>query len=107
VDGNGCQKTFTYVVESLNSVADPAFVSTMSVYPNPTSSILNFELATSVSINAKLSIINNIGQVMSSKNISGSNFAERLDVSTLTPGVYTIQVKNNDGVAHRRFIVSR
>ncbi len=107
VDANGCQKVYTYVVESINSVNDPAFVSAMSIYPNPTSTILNFELTTSISINAKLSIINNVGQIMTSKSISGSNFNDRLDVSALTPGIYTLQVKNNEGVAFRRFIVSK
>jgi thiol-disulfide isomerase/thioredoxin len=108
VDANGCQKTFgPFVVESISAVADPSFVSEMKVYPNPTSSTLIMDLSTSVLINAEVVIVNNVGQQVWSKNINGSNFSERIDVSNIASGIYTIQVKNADGVANRRFIVTK
>ncbi len=107
VDANGCTKTAVYVVETISGVQDPSFVSAFSVYPNPTSSTLNFELATTASINANLAITNNVGQRVWTKSINGTNFNERIDVASFSPGIYTITVSNNDGVAQRRFIVTK
>ena len=56
----------------------------ISIYPNPTNSILNIE----VKAPSQISIINVLGEVVKTETINGSS---KLDVSDLTTGVYFIQ----------------
>lgn len=55
-----------------------------SIYPNPTTSILNIE----VKEQTQISILNILGEVVKTETING---ASKLDVSDLTTGVYFIQ----------------
>lgn len=58
--------------------------SEITLYPNPTSSILNIE----VKDQTQISIINMLGEVVKTETING---ASKLDVSALNSGVYFIQ----------------
>jgi hypothetical protein len=54
------------------------------VFPNPTSTILNIE----VKEQAQISIVNVLGDVVLTQTINGLS---KIDVSSLTSGVYFIQ----------------
>jgi hypothetical protein len=56
----------------------------ITIYPNPTNSILNIE----VKEQTQISIINLLGEVLKTETING---ASKLDVSALNSGVYFIQ----------------
>lgn len=58
--------------------------SQISIYPNPTSSILNIEVREQTHI----SIINIVGEIVKTETINGTS---KLDVSNLNAGVYFIQ----------------
>lgn len=58
--------------------------STISIYPNPTNSILNIE----VTEQTQIAIINILGDVLKTETI---NSASTLDVSNLTSGIYFIK----------------
>ena len=66
-------------------------LSLVSVYPNPTSDIINIEIPPSVEItNAKL--YNMLG-----KNIGVSLTSNRIDISNLSSGIYLLSLETNQG----------
>jgi hypothetical protein len=73
-----------------------------SLYPNPSSSILNISLEKPIK---QIEVYNNLGQMVT-KNIEVLNDGNSdLNVSKLAPGVYFIKIKTNDGeIGVKRFI---
>jgi hypothetical protein len=70
----------------------------ISVYPNPSSGILNIQAAAKLS--ASMTAID--GRVVLN---SGSN---KLDISELAPGIYLLQLKNNDGaIVHLEKVIKK
>lgn len=70
---------------------------TFNVYPNPVIDILNISEITSES---SYRIVNMMGQEMQRGTTSG----EGIEVISLTPGTYLIEVSNANGSATKRFI---
>ncbi|MGC4040177.1 MAG: T9SS type A sorting domain-containing protein [Flavobacterium sp.] len=64
----------------------------ITVYPNPTTSIIYFQTGTHLA-DEKISVFNVSGQLVSQKNISGEN---ALDLSELSTGIYLIQFTNKN-----------
>ncbi|MCG2611992.1 T9SS type A sorting domain-containing protein [Flavobacterium sp. SM15] len=87
----------TEFVETLSAVDFK--VDKVSVYPNPTNGVLN--IVSNVSINS-IEIYNHLGQLMlSDKNTS------RIDVSSLSQGVYLMTLKDVSGATHTKMITKR
>ena len=73
----------------------------ISIYPNPTNSILNIENAE----NATIEIYDLLGRLILTKsNISAH---EKINVSNLNTGTYLIQFKNENIFATDKFIISK
>jgi thiol-disulfide isomerase/thioredoxin len=107
-DENGCQKTFTFIVESVTSVNDPAFVTGFKVYPNPTADILFFEISTNEVVGATVNIYTTTGKMLWSKvAYKGTQINDRIDVSAFQSGIYILEMKTANGVAQRKFIVTK
>jgi hypothetical protein len=71
------------------------------VYPNPANSLLNIVKEEGV---FAMNITDINGRLVYSKNLLLEK--ETVDLTNYTPGVYTIQLRNNDGrTAHRKLIV--
>lgn len=106
-DANGCQKTFgPYTVENISSVNDPAFISKLSVYPNPATSYLIVDLSMNESLNTEINIYTYTGSILINKQIENKVINERIDLQQLQGGLYILEVKTSKGAAHRKFIVS-
>jgi hypothetical protein len=77
-------------------------ISKLSLYPNPVSNNLNINFENNLE-NANLKIISITGQtVLEKQNISGNNF--NFDVSSLTNGMYIVQVNDVNSVTNSKFI---
>ncbi len=70
-----------------------------SVYPNPSSSILNLKLNKAAD---KAEIINLEGRVIQVININSDYSA--VNIQNLTPGMYILRLSNHDGVQNIKFI---
>ncbi len=70
---------------------------TISLYPNPTSSILNI---TSVSEKATFIVYNLMGQTIFKGKINNGI----IDVSNITSGNYILEISDNDSIISKRFI---
>ena len=90
------QPTFVTVVNGLVEVVEMETMK-VSVYPNPTSGILNVEIGG----NFNATIYNYQGQVVMRNNISNG----QIDMSKLSSGVYFVEIRTNNNVSVEKVIV--
>ncbi len=99
---NGCLGTSIYIQFIIESVGD--INSILSVYPNPTNSWITIETKEIVENNIK--IYNTFGEIVNI--IPSENFydySERVDLSSLSKGIYIIQLINNNTIINYRIIL--
>ena len=83
---------------SLNSTFNPFLIQTeIAVYPNPVSNELQI---TGLIANSDIVILDMSGKIVYSQKYSGKT----IDVSTLTNGIYFLQITNISGRANYKFI---
>ena len=90
------QPTFVTVVNGLVEVVEMETMK-VSVYPNPTSGILNVEIGG----NFNATIYNYQGQVVMRNNISNG----QIDMSKLSSGVYFVEIRTSNNVSVEKVIV--
>ena len=93
-----------YVCVSLDLVGveeGPMAKTTFSVFPNPTTSELNIQVAANE--NGVIRIFNANGQLVRSFN-NFNNGTTKVDVSDLANGVYEVQYQNANGTSNQRFV---
>ena len=66
-------------------------LSNVSVYPNPSNGIVNIEVELDGSSTASINVLNNLGQIVFNETQS-TDGKMRIDLSTLSTGVYTVKV---------------
>lgn len=107
---NTSEKTFTithdFKPNTLIFLTNNATLSTkklispnLSVYPNPTSSILNIELKNRAAIK-KITLFNLVGQQVL-KNITGNT---SINISSLPKGLYILKTESNHGTFSKKII---
>jgi hypothetical protein len=70
---------------------------TLNIYPNPSSEILNINLtAHSFDGNVNLNIINNVGFVIRSQNVSPNQESIKLAINDLKSGVYFVEIRDKN-----------
>jgi hypothetical protein len=75
------------------------------VFPNPTNSLLNVEFKIVNGTKAKISIENILGQIVYSQETT--NETNKMDVSTITNGVYFLKVVTSEGQTVQRIVISK
>ncbi|HLP51847.1 MAG TPA: T9SS type A sorting domain-containing protein, partial [Chitinophagales bacterium] len=78
--------------------------SNISVFPNPTSGALFID-AGDVTGNYNLKLFNLLGEQMTESNGAFNGQLLKTDVSAFVPGVYTLQLKTENGISSSKFIV--
>lgn len=79
---------------------------TLSIYPNPTRGLFNVEFATSASKDVEISIVNMVGQVISTDVVTVNGvYQNQFDLSEASAGVYFITFKTDEGVLTERITV--
>jgi alpha-tubulin suppressor-like RCC1 family protein len=77
----------------------------ISFYPNPTEGIINIDLRKINNPVKELNIINNLGQIVMNKSINlTTDNVLRLDISSLSDGVYILILKNETLKQHCKII---
>lgn len=69
----------------------------ISLYPNPATDVLHIQLPTSITLE-KVTIFNNLGQVVLENN------ALDFSLSSISSGVYAVQLQTSEGVFHKKII---
>ena len=98
---------FTFGIRTLatgvNDLQDN--LASISVYPNPAiDGMINILNTNSDVKNIFVSVVNSIGQTVYSGKINHSG-STQVDLSFLSSGIYTIQLKSNDGVSNRKITI--
>lgn len=99
-DANGCEEeqTFDVMLTGIKNISS----SDVRIYPNPASETLTIEAASAVD---QLVVFNLLGTpVVQMNNVQSTN---RLDVSQLAPGIYTIVVTSNGSEFYSRVTIER
>jgi hypothetical protein len=97
--------TFTFDVNQI-SVDEDFMNGTLSIYPNPTRGLFNVEFATVASKEVEISIVNMVGQVISTEVVTVNGmYQNQFDLSEASAGVYFISFKTDEGVLTERITV--
>lgn len=91
------------VAATPSSLADVEQNNRVSVFPNPSSGILNIEL--SDAINTELVVYNAIGQKVFVKNIHQK--ITTIDLNKLVDGVYSVHLKSGNAVSIKKVILKK
>lgn len=92
-----------------SSVKDEIIVDNLSLYPNPAANSINLSFAANNISKAEISITNTLGNVLYSNQIQavdGQN-NKTIDISRLPVGVYSVNIKINNRVVSKQFVVIR
>lgn len=80
-------------------------INQMSIFPNPSNSELNIQIASEYLINANLSISDLTGKKLFNENVSVSDvYNYKLNVSNYSKGMYFVTLKNETGTMILKFI---
>ena len=95
----------------ITSVKDVAESVIFSLYPNPTSHSFNIQYGLTQTSDIDMVLVNMSGQVVQSvaqfKNQqSGVYQALNIDVSSLSKGVYLLQIRTKDAITYRKIVVN-
>jgi parallel beta-helix repeat protein len=97
--------TFTFDVNQI-SVDEDFLNGTLSIYPNPTRGLFNVEFATASATDVEISIVNMVGQVISTEVVTVNGlYNNQFDLSNESAGVYFIKFTTEEGVLTERITV--
>lgn len=103
-DANGCIASNNYQFistdESLESLG-------IAIFPNPTSSFIQIQLANSFIEDVEIQIFNNLGQILISNNLTIGTLNQILDISSLDSGAYQIVLKNKTFFTSSKIIIQK
>lgn len=91
--------TCGHIASGVNEITDHNL---FSLYPNPSQSVINIEFENSISENYTISIVNVLGQIVYSKEMSGSKI--QVSVDEIPVGIYVVQVQSKKGMLSKKFI---
>ena len=78
----------------------------MSIYPNPTRGLFNVEFATEQAKDVEITIVNMLGQVMTSDVVEVNGvYTNQFDLSNESAGVYFIRFTTDEGTLTERITV--
>lgn len=98
---SGESKLLSMVAEGV-SIDEAVFVNQITIFPNPANDFLLIDV-NQILGDYQLNVINIMGQtIITKENVKGNN---RLDIESLTSGVYFIEVKTKEGTKTEKVVV--
>mgnify|MGYP001325867979 CR=1 FL=1 len=76
---------------------------TFSVYPNPSSDIINIKIENPTNENLKIKVLNTLSQVILNDTFSSDNFT--FSTQNMNKGIYYIQIENKDNITTQKIII--
>lgn len=95
-NAQGCTETDTVVVAVISGISDPQLPLVTKIYPQPTSGILNVDLAKLTGITT-LRLYNSLGAVVFTNNYNAAHADKtiQIDVANMRTGWYNLQVSDD------------
>jgi hypothetical protein len=103
----GCMSDTSNTVYVVIVGIDEYETTSVLIYPNPVSNILNIEFTQAMNGNTELDLLNGIGQLLhkeSLENISG-HLTRTIDMSKYTKGLYFLRIRNSHSIRTEKIIV--
>ncbi len=103
-DANGCSNlnTVTQDVNICTGIKTISANNAISIFPNPTSGILNVN---TIEVNTSIEVINVIGEkVYSNTLVKGNN---SIDLSGLSNGAYFVKLNSNNQIITKKVVISK
>lgn len=91
----GSDKDTAFVLVTIG-INDPEFEKTISVYPNPSTGVLNIEMPSNANDEAMATIFNALGEVASESTVL-KDTKTTLNLGNLAPGVYILKIQTASG----------
>ncbi|MBU8893882.1 MAG: T9SS type A sorting domain-containing protein, partial [Bacteroidales bacterium] len=89
------------------SIVSADFENEIKVYPNPSEGLISIDLGNLNDIGLELEIINLAGQRVFSKKIESTQSVDKIDLSNLPKGVYTLNIISKEWVHTKKIILSK
>jgi len=104
------KKTITIEEKSAVGVNDIAFVSHVSLFPNPATNELTVQFSTQQIADFTIEVLDMNGRILNTQklfNVAVGINAVQLDVSTHARGVYSVVVRSNDVLAIQQLVLKK
>ncbi len=97
VDINGCSVSHSETIEGvmISSLGNPELLKQIKLFPNPTNSMVNIENLSALQEAYSISLINTIGQTISTQTHGFGTDKVRLDLSKIPSGVYLVRIEGD------------
>lgn len=93
-----------YVVTIDPPLATPGFENaSVSIYPNPTNGLVNIQFAEMTAVDT-INVFSISGQLVYSKQFSGSFDAYTIDLAKAATGVYIMKLESQNGTMIKRLV---
>ena len=104
-DANNCRVTETVTIGISSGLQDIENNLKISVFPNPTSGMVQVNTIDESIQKLRITVINALGRPILEKTQTGSNGI--LDLTSLPGGVYTILINTNTSISSQKIIVAK
>ncbi|MCC6724281.1 MAG: HYR domain-containing protein [Saprospiraceae bacterium] len=105
-DANGCIiNSIEIIIENLTGTDEPAWANGLRLFPNPATDWTQLSIGNPLPVNCELRMLDQLGRIALSTNISKGEVQRTIDLSALTPGTYTLMLRNEQEVVVRKLIV--
>lgn len=105
-DANGCNTTLEVMLELSTSTSElDEFLSTLQVFPNPTSNFVAINIQFTAAKNGQLLIVNGLGQRVWQQAFDGQQINHQVEVSNWATGIYRLLIQTAEGVKTEEIIV--
>ncbi|MCC7467554.1 MAG: T9SS type A sorting domain-containing protein, partial [Saprospiraceae bacterium] len=93
---------------TVSGTEDPASITSFIVSPNPTTGVLNLNLALATAAEVRIEIVNTLGQTLQTLNAGKmSNINQNVDLSNLSQGSYFLRVTVDGETAIRKVMLQK
>ncbi|MDD5571590.1 MAG: C10 family peptidase [Bacteroidales bacterium] len=98
---------WSFWYEGVTSVQDRTGINTLSIYPVPANNVLNYSVMFDNVKNAKVKLINIIGETVYSENIGSFNgeYKQAIDVRNFAKGMYIMEINTDKGNMTQKVII--
>ena len=106
-DSNQCisrEDIWVYVDSCVNGINNP-ILSSISIYPNPSTGLFTVEFKRVKENNSNISIVNSIGNVVFSEELIIGEFSKQIDLSNFSKGIYFLELQTEREVYKKKIIL--
>lgn len=106
--GDGAAVTNLTLTENVNvGIEEQELQEEFKVYPNPANEFIYIEPSTKKASNANVSILNNLGQIVSTSHLDAkTNGVQKIFIGELDKGVYFLKIDRGSEVSGQKIIIN-